>query len=243
MRKILINYAHNGFYASQEKNAKTGLEIGGFTDVIKYNFKNLDDKFVFKNQNILMQPRGAGYWLWKPYIILKTLEAMDENDILFYSDAAIEFSENMKYYFDLVCEQERGIVLFYNNSHLNHTWTKRDCFILMGLDKMFTDSTPCAPYDRQLTASLQLCRKTDFTINLYREYLKFSEDARILTDMPNTLGLPNYEGFREHRHDQSIISLLRHKYDIFSKEDICQWGWAFRPKNEKQIINHHRRKN
>jgi hypothetical protein len=35
--------------------------------------------------HILEQPRGAGYWMWKPYVILKTLvERMDWGDYLCY---------------------------------------------------------------------------------------------------------------------------------------------------------------
>ena len=44
------------------------------------------------------------------------------------------------------------------------------------------------------------------------EYLYYAQDKRIITDDPNELGYNNYEGFRDHRHDQSILSLLTKKY-------------------------------
>ena len=44
------------------------------------------------------------------------------------------------------------------------------------------------------------------------EYLYYAQDKRIITDDPNELGVSNYEGFRDHRHDQSILSLLTKKY-------------------------------
>lgn len=244
MKKILINYAHNAFYNSQERNSITGLEIGGFTHTKKYRFDNLDDNFKKENEFILSQPRGAGYWLWKPYIILKTLNEMQQDDILFYCDSAIDFIDNMDEYFNLCMNDKNGVLLFYNNHHLNYIWTKRDCFKLMNLDYLSPpgDPTPCPPYSRQLNASIQMCKKTEFSLHFFNEYLNFAKDARILTDMPNTLGLPNYDGFREHRHDQSIASLLRFKYDVLAREDICQWGKSFRKENEKQILFHHRSK-
>tara|TARA_Y100000310_G_scaffold163309_1_gene163164 strand:- start:13721 stop:14455 length:735 start_codon:yes stop_codon:yes gene_type:complete len=243
VKKILINYAHGGFFQSQKTNAQSALEIGGFSDTIQYRFKDLDENFVKKNYNILSQSRGAGYWLWKPYIILKTLEQMGVNDILLYSDAAIEFTANMKDYFDLCISDEKGLVLFYNNHHLNYIWTKRDCFELMGLGTISPpgDPTPCAAYSRQLNAAIQMCRKTEFSLNFYKEYLKFCEDPRVLTDIPNTMEKENFDGYREHRHDQSIVSLLRFKYNVTAKEDITQWG-PFSGFGHQVLLNHHRRR-
>jgi hypothetical protein len=244
MKKILINYAHNGFFDSQALNARSAVETGGFTDSIQYRFNNLDLEFKQKNHHILSQRRGAGYWLWKPYIILKTLEQMDDEDILFYSDAAIEFVGNMEDYFELCTNDEKGVILFYNNHHLNYVWTKRDCFALMDLDRLSPpgDPTPCAAYSRQLNAAIQMCRKTDFSLSFYREYLELCQDTRVLTDIPNTLGKPNYDGYREHRHDQSIVSLLRFKHDVRGCEDITQWG-PFSGYGHEVLLNHHRRKN
>ena len=44
------------------------------------------------------------------------------------------------------------------------------------------------------------------------ELLYFSQDKRIITNDPNTQVLPNYVGFQENRHNQSILSLLLKKY-------------------------------
>ena len=32
--------------------------------------------------------RGAGYWIWKPYIIWKTLQDVEDGDIVCYIDSA-----------------------------------------------------------------------------------------------------------------------------------------------------------
>ena len=39
-----------------------------------------------------------------------------------------------------------------------------------------------------------------------------------------TMGLPNYEGFIENRHDQTIWSLLTKKHGILSFRDPSQYG-------------------
>ena len=39
-------------------------------------------------------------------------------------------------------------------------------------------------------------------------------DKRIITDDPNEPGVENYPDFKEHRHDQSILSLLVKKFGL-----------------------------
>jgi hypothetical protein len=56
------------------------------------------------------------------------------------------------------------------------------------------------------------------------EFLNYAQDERLLTDMENQLGYPNYEGFHEHRHDQSILSLLSKKYGLMAFRDPSQFG-------------------
>ena len=45
-------------------------------------------------------------------------------------------------------------------------------------------------------------------------HLYYAQDKRIITDDDNEMGVDNYEGFRDHRHDQSILSLLVKKYGL-----------------------------
>ena len=76
----------------------------------------------------------------------------------------------------------------------------------MGADSPFYYET------EQFMAGFQIYKKSKFTVFFVEEYLHYSQDKRIITDEPNTLGLPNYQGFRENRHDQSIFSILTKKY-------------------------------
>ena len=43
--------------------------------------KDIDPEFYAKNKFILNQPRGAGYWLWKHYIIKDALSRVNDGDI------------------------------------------------------------------------------------------------------------------------------------------------------------------
>ncbi|MCB0292849.1 MAG: hypothetical protein KDH97_21525, partial [Calditrichaeota bacterium] len=76
MAKVLINFA-NGFFAkSQQLNTRTALAVGGFDKAISYTPKDIDRVFYRDNRRILSRVKGAGYWLWKPYFICKTLKTL-----------------------------------------------------------------------------------------------------------------------------------------------------------------------
>jgi hypothetical protein len=102
----------------------------------------------------------------------------------------------------------------------------------MGLDS--------EPYlsQNQLLASYILMRKNDFVINFINEWLNYAKDYRIITDATNECGLPNYPEFVDHRHDQSILSLLGRKYNIKNIPDVSQFGVG--RMITSQVFNHHR---
>jgi hypothetical protein len=81
------------------------------------------------------------------------------------------------------------------------TWTKRDCFHYMGCDSPEFWNAPHI----QATFSLW---SGEAAIEFVAEWLRWCRDARCLTDQPNECGKPNLPGFRDHRHDQSILTNL-----------------------------------
>ena len=234
MKKILINYANKKYYNAQQKNTQTGKEVAKFDQVISYDVSKIDSVFYEKNKQILDQPRGAGYWLWKPYFIHKTLQNMNEGDLLFYSDSGAHFLCGIESLYDKLNNSNKILLFTLEDFHTHKKWTKRDCFYYMGLDT--------EPYlsVNQILASFVVCIKTKSNIEFFEEWLKYAQDPRIITDSPNTCGLANYPEFKDHRHDQSILSLLGRKHNITTVEDISQWGNDRREKQIPQILEHTR---
>jgi len=218
--KIHINYAHGRYLNSQQKCCASALEHG-FDISIPYDIKDLDEEFVNGNRYTLSQARGAGYWVWKPYLIRKIMEKMGSEDWLMYTDSGMYFVRNP---WDWVASVESEIgdkgIMTFNCCGLNKELCKRDAFVLMGLDEpKYTDSG-------QRMASVFVCKKTPFSIAFVDEWLKYAQDPRIISDLPNTQGLPNYPSFKDHRHDQSIMSLLtiKHGTYVWEKSDITQYS-------------------
>jgi hypothetical protein len=220
--KIHINYAHARYLKSQEHCCNTAL-ANGFDLTIPYRLGDISPEFIRANSYTVSQPRGAGFWIWKPYLIMKTMqERMGDDDWLMYTDSGMYFVRNP---WDWILPMEdrigeKGIVTFGCCGRARQ-FTKRDTFVLMGMDEpRYTDS---AEQDQRM-ASVFVCKKTPFSMAFVEEWMRYCSDPRILTDLPNTQGLPNYPEFKDHRHDQAIMSLLCIKYDTFLvREDITQF--------------------
>jgi hypothetical protein len=66
----------------------------------------------------------------------------------------------------------------------------------------------------QLEAGVQLWKKTSSSIKILEEQIKWCSDYRILTDSQNESGMANDPGFKDHRHDQSVLTNLMVKYSL-----------------------------
>jgi protein O-GlcNAc transferase len=184
--------------------------VGGIDQVVGWDRQQLEaTQFYLENRAILDQPRGGGYWLWKPYIILEALKSAKEDDIVVYWDVG-KFKPN-QFTRDIVplvrwCRDHNGLLPGVPILPQG-TWTKRDCFHFMGCDS--------AEYwnAKQIQATFSFW-SGKAAIEFVSEWLRWCKDARCLTDDPNQCGLPNLQGFKEHRHDQSILTNLCVKNQI-----------------------------
>lgn len=232
--KVLLNYADGKFLHSQLLNSQTGL-ASGFNVVYNMGRSDIDADFMSKNSDILSQKRGVGYWLWKPYFITKILSTLTPDDILFYSDSGSVFIRRMDPVFDEVRLDGRGVVAFnLAGTHLEKYYTKRDVFTYMdAVAPEYTD-TP------QRMASFMCFRGTDFARSLAHEYLSLCCNPKLIMDGPNEDGWIE-PGFVDHRHDQSIWSLLTKKHSISIMPDPTQWGVKHRENGEEhQFLIHTR---
>ena len=106
----------------------------------------------------------------------------------------------------------------------------------MGLDNnKYTDGP-------HVNASYQIYKKSPKTISFVKELLEWSQNENILTDSPNITG-NNYPSFKDHRHDQSVLSLMALKYNINLEIDPSEWGNKCGIRKTPQLFLHHRNQN
>ncbi len=209
----------------------------GIKNIFHYTFENdvKNTPFYLEHRAIFDHKRGIGYWLWKPYLILESLKKMDMDDILVYADAGIEIIKPLNPIIAL-CEQQ-DIVFFQSHSSKISTFTRRDTFVLMDCD-----TSPY--YDADMVqASFILIKKTAQSIAFVTEWLHYCANLQIVGDVENKCDKDNLPNFTDHRHDQSVLSILRVKYGIPLFRNPSQMGNPHRAEHPNdvypQLINHH----
>lgn len=244
MDKIFFSFGNIKFYQSLENLEKSVKLYGNVDKILIYKESDIDSNFYKECDKHFKDSRGYGYWVWKSYFIKKLLDQADNNDVFFYADAGNDVLKDLTPLYDLCQKDEKGIILFENtdgepngNIWKNNMWTKSDCFNLMRLktEEYFLGD--------QVNASYILFRKTEFSLYFFTTYLNFCKNYNIISDAPNITEDFNKD-FRDHRHDQSILSLLSIKHKISIHRDPSQWG--NHRKNDKslydQLFLHHRRR-
>jgi len=157
---------------------------------------------IAENPEITNQAKGAGYWIWKAYILSDAMDQLGDGELLFYTDVGISYIGDPSPIFALA--QARDIVLF-NFTELPGThryWTKRDTLVLLGADN------PQNWDERLVQGGLALYRVNKETRAFAREWREAMRDPRVLTDMPNCCGLENFPEFRAHFYDMSVMTVL-----------------------------------
>lgn len=220
---VAANYADKRFRRAQKLNSKTARQWGA-DRVLEYTREDIDEEFYSANREILDNPRGGGYYLWKPYVFYRAYQEIGEGDYLIYTDAGSVYVDSIQKLIDCMEKEQVNIMLFsLQNEMLEKKYTKRDAFILTGCDKEQYTDTP------QSIGGYMVCKRSPEAEAFFREVLSFAQDIRIISDMPNVMGKENYQGFVDHRHDQSVISLISKKRGLKKFRDPSQYG----------IINHY----
>jgi len=211
---VAINYADEKYECTRKNNTKTAYQKGKVDKVIEYSPKDLDLKFREKNSIILSYPRGAGLWIWKPYIILKTLDSLKDGDYLFYADAGTFYINKLQHLIDALEESKQDMLPF-ELPLLERQFTKKETFALMNYSEYESN---------QICGTYILLKKTNFTISFIQEWLDYMEDERICSFKYFCPEIEEFKDFCIHREDQSVFSILCKKYKLEVFRDPSNYG-------------------
>jgi len=228
MKLTLLTYANREFAANRDRLAHSA-KLAGFSRVVALGPDDIaHTDFWRRNQAVLTLSRGAGYWLWKPYIIRETLLDCAPEEVLVYSDAGPDayyrFSALPTHLSTLVRSSRTGFLLGAATPQHGplRIWTKRDCLVLCEGDCTAVHEQPL------IQATWSVWTRNASALEFLDSWLSACEDPRCLTDMPNQCGLPNHDGFVDHRHDQSVASVLaatRHLRGLNIASLPRAWGY------------------
>ncbi len=221
MKKIFLSFADKRLYRAAKRIHKQATDMAAYDRVIVANEDNLDADFKEKYRSKMIPgSRGFGYWCWKPQIILQTLRVIENGDILQWTDVGCHINAGGKKrlleYFQICADTQSDILAFqgrapepplnYDGRYLPDVteckWTKGDLFDYfdIGLDTRFSLSP-------QIGTTTFFVKKSSASVELIQAWQNtYSTNFAYADDSPSVS--PNSTGFIEHRHDQSIFSLL-----------------------------------
>ena len=230
--------------------------------------------YYAESRALFDSPRGRGYWAWKPALLRQIMEMdafvqdVNEGDVIVYADAGIEFINNVSH---IIERMDQDIFLFGNNWEHAH-WCKGDVpTTILGKQRVSADGVQnwlwqdhpkhdvgCACraetviFGKQCQASVIFFRVSDYSRKFVKEWLDWCmfEGGRLIDDSPSRT--PNYPEFREHRHDQAILTTLAYREGLrlhywpasyndgaFTYEKIAGYASDDYP----ILFNHHRKRN
>ena len=191
-----------------------------------------DDKIFWKQHSEFIQKnrRGYGYWIWKPYIIKKTMKEMNDGDILLYSDCGNEIGGKKKDLIPKFFEYVNKEKLIYTTTQIEKEWNKMDLLLYLGVNK---DNILNSQQRQAGLVMFLVCKETKDLVN---KWYSIACNYHMIDDSPSYT--PNLKYFKEHRHDQSIFSLLSKKLNFHSKKTLHDCVYYHRNKTgNSRILN------
>lgn len=212
MRQVFLTYDDDSHGKYRDMLLASVAKYGSQFERRVFHKSELNPIFVEQQKAILSLPRGGGYWLWKPYIIQQTLDTMADGDILFYLDSRNVFLCDFTELYAPVLTGDTDILVWKNKPNETtwymRNWCKMDVIQKYGVySQVFEQNAP------DCWAGAIVLRKTAATVAMIDEWLRMCTCAEDITDSPSHL-FPNSTEFHEHRHDQSLLSIVLLKHNV-----------------------------
>lgn len=209
-RVTIVSYGDEK-YSKSISVLKNEVNSCGIKNFVSHNPSTLPRDFIKKHFDFFSKnQRGGGYWLWKPCIVKESLKLIKEGDYLFYADAGCTFNKNgLNRFLEWIefCENYNN--LSFQMTHLpEKNWSKMNLVNYMNCNEEKYLETG------QLMATTFGLKKTKFNVDLIEEWLRICSLEWTIDDCQSDY--PNDPSFNEHRHDQSVFSLLRKRENFYT---------------------------
>lgn len=203
MRHVFITYGDASFENTKKRIVREAESVGIFDEVIAYGPENVSPK-VLSSETFKIQ-RGGGLWSWKPDVILSTLEAHDDGNIIVYCDAGCSLYRSS--------EWSRYLSHLSNHDILAQRLLQRtDRWTTTELMSYFSSNGTRWKKDYQYLSGVIFFRNSQFCRMFVKEWLDIMlAYPEWLIDVPIDKRHLQPPFFIESRHDQSVFSALIYK--------------------------------
>lgn len=164
--------------------------------------------FNSRAPKISLRSRGSGFWAWKPFIIEHHLARIPDGDFVLYCDVGRRND------FKQLTWPLDGLMGWMNTRNQDilpgllipwkgpmSMWTKRDAFLLTGMD------SPEAHSATPIQTSFSLWKAGRAAREVASAWMDLCAEPNLVGDVRGVCGLPELPDFKDHRHDQSLLTL------------------------------------
>ncbi len=221
MKRICIAYADAAMAYSLKRIGRQARRLSLFDEVILYTPNDLSEEIL--SHPLMKYKTGGGYWLWKPWLIQKTLREHAPGDIVVYIDAGSTLRRSSEWehlfgmmnHYDTLCFQYAETVPEFarwgNTCTKIQYWTKKSA--LLFLDNYLQDTS--YRNNCKIMGGLLFMKNPDNS--LLRQWLDISLNHPELIIDPTEEELKDQDpGFAYHKHEQSFLTAL-----AFYDKTVC----------------------
>jgi hypothetical protein len=243
----LLSFADGAFAGRKAAFEKQAEAFELFTEIEVHSRPTLDRTFFGKHKNFIeSNEKGFGFYIWKPQIVLQSINDSSNFDLLCWLDAGFTLNPGgRKRFLDYVsmAQDSSYKMLSFFNVHTEYMWTKADL-----AERLRVNDKPEIMCSSQLSSGFFIMAPTRSNIRLIKDWAKISLENNYHYSSNEPSKHPNHEKFVEHRHDQSIFSLLTKKrgtastfYEVqgyhgtFDRNMKSLPAWATRLRNQEHF--------
>jgi hypothetical protein len=218
-----LSFANRRYGGSLERIRREAVAMDRFRSIQTVDDRGLGaDYWRVHAETVRRHRRGFGLWTWKPYVVRRSLESLPGGDVLFYSDAGCSLNpegrSRLEEYAGMAADDPAGVLAFTLTGKVGE-WTKRAALAAFDAD------SPSMRQREMVMATCFVMRAGPDALDLVREWEQRMADLPLIDDSPSPQG--EHAEFREHRHDQSIFTLLAHARGLQRIPDETYWENAW----------------
>ena len=177
-----------------------------------YTESDIDNSCKMTSKVDWMTTKGGGYWLWKPYILAKSIESLENNQCILYCDSGscIDDAEILKENIDRFIKSDEEMYAFKMKSEDRNElqWTSRKVLDMFKLSESDVN-------DGQIHATTFLLKNTPLVKSIIQKWFDLaSTKPELFTDEYNSQG-----EYGKHRNDQSVLSCILKQVRSLNEEN------------------------
>ena len=181
-----------------------------FDKIFTLTEKDIPEIIEMHREFINFWKKGFGLYIWKPEIIVKTLEELEENDILIYADGGTFLNVNGKDRLNFYLQQleTHDIITFSSGpNYKSREFVKMDAIQSYYPQLINEDINACY-------ASVMIIKKTNKSMHLLVDWLNLCRNYEFIDKFPSRYykELPSFKG-NDCDNGLFILCLAKHKID------------------------------